>query len=61
MGLFRGVVVKTIGCMILQLLGLNVLAVHAALIALVLWKIGEGSGSSALPMSARPEMLLPSL
>jgi hypothetical protein len=74
--LFRGIVVETIGCMILQLLGLNMLAVHSALVGvlgfvpigkdhvvadLVLWKIGKSSGSGPLAMSRRAKILFSSV
>jgi hypothetical protein len=69
--LFRRVVVKTIGGMVLQLLGLNMFAVHAALVGvlgfipigknhivadLVFWKIGKGAGSRPFAMRCRSKV-----
>jgi hypothetical protein len=74
--LFRGVVVETICRMILQLLALKMLAVHAALIGvlgfipvrehhvvsdLLLLKVSVRATAGTLAVSARPDLLLPSL
>ena len=74
--LFRGVVVETICRMILQLLALKMLAVHAALIGVLgfipvrehhvvsdflLLKVSVRATAGTLAVSARPDLLLPSL
>jgi len=72
-----GLVIREAICgVILELLGLNMLAVHAADVGvlsfvavgehhifsdLLLWNFGVGSRPGAFAVSARPDMLFPSL